>query len=112
MKTLLLAVVLVGAVVAQVHQNGLFEIRLQVTKDYENPLNVEDTTVEFKTPNGKSEKVRAFWDGGREWVVRYSPEAAGQYSWRAALTGKTGTFRASAYKGKNTLYSGGQPRLS
>jgi hypothetical protein len=114
----LLPALLVSAVaVGQTHQHGILEIRLTAGRDSTNPLTEPETTVEFTTPGGTRESVRAFWNGGRDWLARYSPERAGPYSWRVkssdtAMNGKSGTVRVNAFRGRNPLYRAGGPRVS
>jgi hypothetical protein len=60
-----------------------------------------DLQAEFRSPHQSTGLVKAFWDGGTRWVIRYTPAESGTYAWRvtsslAGLGGKEGTFTATA----------------
>jgi hypothetical protein len=101
-----------------VFRYGRFEQAFTSSRDYANPL-AEEVRVEFTGPEGMRRETLAFWDGGRTWRVRFSPERAG--AWRFRVTPpdpsdgglkRSGEFRVSPYKGPNSLSSRGGPRLS
>ena len=94
---------------ADVFRYGRFEQSFTSSKDVPNPL-AEEVKVEFTSPGGQRQEVLAFWDGGRRWKVRFSPEQAG--TWKYEGFGQSGQFRVSEYKGRNPLYRRGAPRLS
>ncbi|HBY62753.1 MAG TPA: hypothetical protein DEH78_23260 [Solibacterales bacterium] len=104
---------------ADVFRYGRFEHTFTSAKDHANPLK-EEVLVRFEGPNGARDEVPAFWDGGRRWKVRYSPELTGnwKFSTAAADTGdnglhaQTGAFKVSSYRGANELYRKGAPHLS
>lgn len=99
---------------------GRFEQAFTSAKDYANPLADVDVSVEFRGPGGQTERVPAFWDGGRQWRVRFSPPETGtwQYSVNCSdpsdkgLAGLRGRFTVKRYRGGNELYIHGGPRLS
>jgi hypothetical protein len=102
---------------AQVHVHGRFEASFFASREYPDPLSEVTATVIFHGPGGSTGQVDAFWDGGKTWKVRYSPARTGRWSFKIqsndeGLNGRTGTFRVSAYSGKNLLYRSGAPRLS
>lgn len=76
----------------------------------ENPkVNPFDVTcrIEFKSPSGKSVKVKAFYDGDRVWKARLYVTEVGQWTWDSSspvteLDKKSGTFEAitSSLRGK------------
>jgi hypothetical protein len=56
--------------------------------------------AEFRSPHHDTALVRAVWDGGAKWVIRYTPTEAGEYTYRltsddAAFNGKEGKFAAT-----------------
>jgi hypothetical protein len=56
--------------------------------------------VEFRSPRFHTYAMPAFWDGGRNMIVRFSPTEAGQWTYKAtsnvaSLDGREGTFSAS-----------------
>ena len=58
-----------------------------------------DLHAEFQSPRHVTALVRAFWDGGTKWVIRYTPTEAGEHVFRLTgkdFTGKQGTFTATA----------------
>jgi len=110
---------LLPAAGADAFRYGLVELGFSSSRDYPNPL-IPEVRVEFAGPNGRREEVLAFWDGGRSWKVRFSPEAAGRWSYRVVapdpadrgLHNRNGRFRVGEYKGSNQLYRRGAPRLA
>ncbi len=108
------------AAVAQVHRYGRFEQSFTAAQDYADPLAGVRVTVEFIGPGGLARRALAFWDGGRAWRVRFSPERTGRWRYRtvasevsdAGLHGRTGQFAVVDYRGSNPLYRRGAPRLS
>ncbi len=103
-----------------VHQHGRFETSFVASGDYADPVRDVTLKVEFRGPGGASREALAFWDGGRQWKVRFSPEHTGSWTWKTicsnpadgGLHGRSGSFQVSAYKGSNLLYRRGAPRLS
>ncbi len=58
-----------------------------------------DLQAEFRSPHQATGLVRAFWDGGTRWIIRYTPAEPGTYDWRltgAGFAGKEGQFTAVA----------------
>lgn len=111
---LLLVAAAAHAAPAEVHRYGRFEQTLTAPRESANPLK-DEVLVEFSGPGGVREQAAAFWDGGRAWKVRYSPERAGAWNWRVLSPGfepASGAFRALEYKGGNELFRRGAPRLS
>jgi len=99
---------------------AVHEITLTGDRDYANPPWDVSVTVEFTGPAGRKLAVEAFWDGGRTWRARFSPDEAGPWRWRtrcsdpadAGLHEKSGDFECAAYSGDNPLYLHGPVRLS
>ncbi len=59
-----------------------------------------DLQAEFRSPHQSTGLVKAFWDGGARWVIRYTPAEAGTYVWRIrsslpGLGGREGQFTAT-----------------
>jgi hypothetical protein len=101
-----------------IYRYGRFEQAFTATRDYADPLRDIELKVEFTGPDGARLAVRGFWDGGRSWKVRFSPEQAGDWKWNSSCACpdkglvKSGSFRARQYWGRNELYRHGAPRLS
>ncbi|MGH9723269.1 MAG: DUF4038 domain-containing protein [Bryobacteraceae bacterium] len=111
-----IALLLATCGLAQVHRYGRFETRLTASRDYDDPLALE-VRVEFTGPGGVRDSAPAFWDGGRDWIVRYMPERAGEWKYRvqsadAGLARAAGAFKAGAYRGDNALYRHGPVRVA
>jgi hypothetical protein len=59
-----------------------------------------DLQAEFRSPHQSTGLVKAFWDGGTRWIIRYTPAEPGSYAWRitsglAAFKGKEGQFTST-----------------
>jgi hypothetical protein len=59
-----------------------------------------DLQAEFRSPHQNTGLVKAFWDGGTRWIIRYTPAESGSYAWRVtsslpAFSGKEGQFTAT-----------------
>jgi len=97
-----------------------FEGVLTSTLDYPNPVQDVQVDVTFTSPSGKTQDAMAFWDGGRLWKVRFSPEELGKWTYRtrssnaadAGLDGRSGEFTCTRYPGTNPLYRHGAIRVS
>ena len=64
------------------------------------PAQPLDLHAEFQSPRHVTALVRAFWDGGTKWVIRYTPAEAGEHVFRLTgkgFEGKTGTFTATPH---------------
>jgi len=98
-----------------VHQYGVLELALQSARDYPNPARDCQAVAEFTGPSGRTVPIRAFWDGGRLWRVRFSPDEVGAWTWRtrcsapddAGLLKEGERFECVAYTGENPLYRHG-----
>ncbi|MHC4432351.1 MAG: DUF5060 domain-containing protein, partial [Planctomycetota bacterium] len=61
-----------------------------------------------------------FWDGGRRWRVRFSPDELGKWTYKtscsdksnAGLHSQSGSFQCRKYRGDLTLFKRGELRLS
>src|ERR1035441_8221854 len=59
-----------------------------------------DLQAEFRSPHQNTGLVKAFWDGGTRWIIRYTAAESGTYAWRVtsslpAFSGKEGQFIAT-----------------
>ena len=113
-KLVLLCMALAAGAGAQVVRNGRFEQTLKAGAGIADPLG-DEVLVEFTTPGSAPVEAAAFWDGGADWKVRFSPEKTGAWKGRVKTPGfepASGSFRVVEYKGANVLYRRGAPRLS
>lgn len=59
------------------------EILLTAERDYLNPYTDVEVWAEFTDDMGGTLRRPAFWDGGREWKIRFaSPTSEGRWTWR------------------------------
>ena len=54
--------------------------------DYDNPVQDASLTAVFTSPSGREYKVYGFWDGGRTWRLRFSPDEMGSWSFRTVCS--------------------------
>lgn len=105
---------------ADVQQWTRFEEAFAGAKEYGNPVQDVLLRVGFTPPSGKTREFLAFWDGGRQWRVRFSPDELGRWKYATScsdranegLHGKTGSFQCVRYRGGNSLFKRGELRLS
>ncbi len=96
----------------------IYETILTTSQAHANPFWDVTPYVHFTSPSGRMQTVQAFWDGGKTWRVRFSPDEVGNWQWAsecaedAALEGQSGTFTCVPYEGENMLYRHGPVRLS
>ena len=76
---------------------------------YGNALQQATLTVSFTSPLGETIAVCGFWDGGKVWRVRFTPDQPGRWSFTTAcsdpsnrgLEHQTGAFLCTAAAGQN-----------
>ncbi len=84
------------------------------------PFNTITLDAVFKTPQGETLRVPAFWAGGSHWKVRYASPEIGVHHFRtecsdttdAGLNGVTGYAKVVPYIGDNPLYKHGPIRVA
>lgn len=93
--------------------------RSQVVR--EDPWGEISLIVVITSPTGREWRVPAFWAGGQEWRVRFSPQEPGEYSFRTecsdkndlGLHGQSGTLEVRPFDGStNPLLAHGPVRPS
>ena len=97
-----------------------FENTLISSKDYNNPVQDIKVRIEFTSPSGKKRTLLAFWDGGRLWRMRFSPDETGNWTYKTicsdrnndGLHDQIGSFDCKLYTGVLPLYRHGELRLS
>ncbi len=90
--------------VARVPKWQRWELTLKSNVAYTNPLQQAELRVLLVSPLDETNRIYGFWDGGREWKIRFKPGFPG--TWRyytmcsdtanAGLHGKTGAFLCTA----------------
>ena len=87
-------------------QWGVFERAFESGEDHADPFRDVEAAVRFEAPSGRTRQVEAFWDGGRTWRVRFSPDEPGTWRYRtscavdAVLEGREGTFECGGPAGE------------
>ena len=103
-----------------VEQNCMTEWTLESAVDHADPFNEVELDVVVTEPDGVERTIPAFWNGGREWKVRYSSAVTGEHRWRsvcsdagdAGLHAKEGRLEVTPYTGDNPLLARGPLRVS
>lgn len=96
-----------------------YEISFEGAHDYPNPVQDVQVTIEFRL-NGQTRTVEAFWDGGRIWRVRFSPDMCGHWRWRSrcslphdsGLHDRRGEFECTELPTSNPFLNHGPIRVS
>lgn len=70
---------------------GRFEQSFKSSFRYDNPFQQCELTVVFVSPTGETNTVLGFWDGGRTWRVRFSPDLPGRWTYRTYCTDPANT---------------------
>lgn len=90
-----------SASTADVPQWDVAEFSFEASRAYANPASDVGIIAEFRGPGGERVRVRGFWDGGRTYRVRWTPDTPGPWTWQTAsedpgLNGRRGELRAGA----------------
>lgn len=110
MVRLLLAAALAAAALGQqpcspTPAYGLCEIRVEMpagtAAQHPKPYLTAEVHAEFRSPKAKTFLMPGFWDGGRQFVIRFSPDEVGEWTYRITanfgdFSGTTHTFTANA----------------
>lgn len=107
-------------VTREVPRWGLFEVSFTAATELDDPFHDVDLFVTFTSPSRRTATVRAFWDGGRRWRVRFSPDEEGAWTYvtRAepadveGLHEQMGTFRVGPPSDHNRFAQHGPVRVA
>jgi hypothetical protein len=74
-----------------------------------------DLNVTFASPAGRKRVVPGFWDGGRDWRVRFAPDEIGAWTYASScsdaadggLHGRSGRLQVAPYQGPLAIYRKG-----
>jgi hypothetical protein len=99
-KTLLLSVltwVLPAWAQNQVEKHAIFEVALEGAESPLNPYLDIVAEAAVRRPDGQDWNVPLFWDGGKTWRLRLSPDKAGRWEYKVTstdpgLNGRSGGF--------------------
>lgn len=104
------AIVSTNAVPAEdtVERFGIYEIPLEAEGRYSNPYTDLEAEALLERPDGSTWTVPLFWDGGRTWKLRVSPDATGEWSFTVrsqddGLNGKGGAFVCSPSERRGSI---------
>lgn len=61
---------------------GIFEHSIQAARQFDNPYTQVEATVTLEAPDNRIWKIPIFWDGGRRWTFRVSPDQVGTWKWK------------------------------
>jgi hypothetical protein len=123
-KLTLLAVAVSGLVTsaqaASVPKWDRFERSLESSVNYANPVQEATVTATFVSPSGENFKVPGFWDGGKTWRVRFSPNKEGKWTFATTcsdagnkgLHQQKGEFTCGAASGNDRFSKHGPVRVS
>jgi hypothetical protein len=74
---------------AQTSQWGKLELSFTSEKAYDNPLyELKEFYAVFTSPTGQSKKIYGFWDGGKDFKIRFSPDEIGSWTYRTHSSDK------------------------
>lgn len=99
-----------------VGQWGKYEKQFGSGKAYENPLyDVKEFAMQFTSPTGRVKKIDGFWDGDRDWRVRFCPDEVGTWTFVSQCSDKTnkglhdvkGSFECVAQDNRLDVYAKG-----
>lgn len=97
-----------------------FELSLQSSVNYTNPLTEVGISAAFISPLGETNRVDGFWDGGKTWRIRFAPDLPGQWTYLTSCTDpantnldkQSGEFKCVAALNKTALDRHGPIRLT
>lgn len=119
----LCAVICAGTAAAKtplVAKWGRFEQSFKSSVEYQNPFQQCTLQVRFISPSRRTNSVYGFWDGGRTWRVRFSPNEPGRWTYETScsdeankrLNQQTGEFLCTAPTGQNRFEQHGPVQVA
>lgn len=79
---------------------GLCEVRVEMAAadaaKHSKPYLTAELHAEFRSPKAKTYLMPGFWDGARQFVIRFSPDEVGEWTYR--VTANFGDFGGTTYK--------------
>jgi hypothetical protein len=99
---------------------GRFEREFESNIDYSNALQDVRLTVWFTSPLGTTCQVDGFWDGGKIWRVRFSPDQPGRWTFKTVcsdapnqgLHNRAGEFLCTSATGQTRFQRHGPVRVA
>ena len=68
---------------------GRFEQNFKSSVNYENPIQQCTLHATIVSPSGATNVVDGFWDGGKTWRVRFSPDQLGYWTYHTSCSDQT-----------------------
>lgn len=117
---LLFAGTALAAKVSVVPRWGRFEQSFKSGINYENPFQQCTLKVAFISPSGETNIVYGFWDGGKTWKIRFSPDQLGRWTFHTScsdfanvrLDNQTGEFLCTSSVGDSRFARHGPVKLT
>ena len=99
---------------------GRFEQSFKSSVAYSNAVQDASLSVLFTSPLGDTSRVDGFWDGGKTWRVRFSPDQPGRWTFKTTcsdtanfgLHDQTGAFLCTAATGLTRFHKHGPVRVA
>ncbi|WPP47944.1 apiosidase-like domain-containing protein [Catalinimonas niigatensis] len=100
----------------QAHQWMKYELTFGSDSLYDNPLyEIDSFYTVFTSPSGKAHKIYGFWDGDRDWKVRFMPNEIGDWQYKtfcsdeknSGLHAKEGSFRSEKNSSELPIFQKG-----
>lgn len=99
-----------GKIAAQssVPRLKVHEVALQASSQYANPYTGTSGEAVLTLPQGDTRSIPLFWDGGRVWRLRVSPDRIGTWQWQVkspdgGLNGRHGAFQVIESKRRGSI---------
>ncbi|VXD22847.1 exported hypothetical protein [Planktothrix serta PCC 8927] len=92
----------------QIPALGIFEQGFIHSGNYQNPYTEVEAIATLTTPQGQTQTIPLFWDGGKTWKLRFSPNIEGIWKWSIksndpGLNNKSGSFKTSPAQNKGGI---------
>src|SRR6185503_4155819 len=110
----------IAAPAATIPKWDRFEHALESAANYSKPAQEAKLIATFVSPSGEKVTVPGFWDGGKTWRVRYSPNKEGKWTFTTTcsdasnkgLHEQKGDFTCGAPSGNDRFSKHGAVRIS
>ena len=97
-----------------------FEVALKSQVSYTNAIQEADLDAFFISPDGTTNHVHGFWDGDRNWRVRFAPDVPGRWNYftrcsdalNSGLHDQSGEFICTAATGKTRFSQHGPVQVA
>ncbi|MFH1428883.1 MAG: DUF4038 domain-containing protein, partial [Candidatus Margulisiibacteriota bacterium] len=92
----------------QVGLYGIFKHEFTAAQSHDNPYLDVDMTAYFESPSQDTLSIPCFWDGGNTWMVHFSPNKEGNWSYTTSCDDDTGlNGQGGSFTVANTGLKGG-----